>query len=678
MKFYKKSLFIIILLTVFFIGISISTAADNENNTKTSIKDMKENQEQTQINKVQNNNKTITKEAASKPKVTITSNASSYKGGDYLRVKLKVDDSSSKKYNGYAILKINGKTLTDSKNNAIKVKLSDNKATFKFQMPRLLISSKSTITGIVTLDNVGRLEASQSIKHDKLRTKITINSVRVVNTDVLRIKAALTDEKGTAYMGTNKMTFKVDGKTIVNSNGKRLYFTISGSKIDLDVPISIYKKGNHNLQVVIGSTAEYTETRSATVSFQAKQKSNTKIYIDVPNKANTASKLSIRVYVSYANGNIHKNVVDGKVKISINKQTIKTVDVKYGKAIIAYTTPKTGGTYTLKATYTGGSQVYDKGITRNIVITTGKIGTADSAIEGNRNPLKTSVKTNGKNPNLVYMTNYIWADEDGTYTLTKPQYMEVINRDSYTLYLNNKLSNYVSFQTNTVPGMYLVLSREKWNVFERYLNTLLVKSNGGSYPDSITVNLKGKSYTYSEVRDVQNTGYTCGPTSLSACTQVLRNYNSESKLSRQAGTTSASGSSTSGLKRAAESNNMYAQFYYKSNFDYALNELSKGGCALVFHTWGHYVAILDISKDKKQVLVSNPSGSYNYGSHGIPTKWVSVSYMKKCFNNYDTSGLIVRLNYKLSTYTKNQVNLYYNNFIGGWMRSNTKERIINP
>ena len=50
------------------------------------------------------------------------------------------------------------------------------------------------------------------------------------------------------------------------------------------------------------------------------------------------------------------------------------------------------------------------------------------------------------------------------------------------------------------------------------------------------VSLKGKSYKYPEVRDVQNTGYTCGPSSASVCSQVLRNYSCEKQFAKLAKT----------------------------------------------------------------------------------------------------------------------------------------------
>ena len=87
------------------------------------------------------------------------------------------------------------------------------------------------------------------------------------------------------------------------------------------------------------------------------------------------------------------------------------------------------------------------------------------------------------------------------------------------------------------------------------------------------------------------------------------------------------------------------------------------------------MAILDISKDGKKVLVGNPSGDYEHGSHSIPTNWLTVNYMKKMFNNYNTQSLIVKLKYNLKSSTKTQLKNTYSSFGAGWTAQNTNERI---
>lgn len=123
---------------------------------------------------------------------------------------------------------------------------------------------------------------------------------------------------------------------------------------------------------------------------------------------------------------------------------------------------------------------------------------------------------------------YVMGDNSAKYTIKKSQYLEVIKRDSYCLMLNGKLPKYTFFKTKASPNTYHIIKRTKWNVIERAIITKVVKKNKYYYwPGSVTVSLKGKAYTYFEVRDTQNSEVTCGPTSASVCSQVLKNYHSE-------------------------------------------------------------------------------------------------------------------------------------------------------
>ena len=403
------------------------------------------------------------------------------------------------------------------------------------------------------------------------------------------------------------------------------------------------------------------------------------------NKFYNPSSKDLRLIVPYttsiAIGN-SKLLTNGYLKIYLksdyqtairNKDVVITANgVKFNQkttseGIISFKPFLSVGKHTISVKYAGTRYIMGSSSSKSV-----------DCIKGDAlNPLTTKVPTVNGAPNVDYLIRgYVLANENGQYTLTKSQYKEVIDRDSYCLFLNSALSKYTCFKSKDEPNYQHIIKREKWNVIERAINTKIVKANKYNYwPDSITVNLKGKQYSYSEVRDEQNTGYTCGPTSNSICSQALRNYVNEWRMAQLAGTTYEDGSSTSGLKTALESCNMKCDYFYKSSWSTALNELSKGNCALVFHTWYHYVAIIDISADGKKVLVVNPSGDYDHGSHDIPTKWLSIDYMYGRFNDYDTSSLIVKLKYSLSSSTKNTVNNFYSSMGTNWNRHNVNERV---
>ena len=217
-----------------------------------------------------------------------------------------------------------------------------------------------------------------------------------------------------------------------------------------------------------------------------------------------------------------------------------------------------------------------------------------------------------------------------------------------------------------------IIKRGKWNVIEREINKALVSANKHNYwPSSITVSLRGKAFVYSEVRDPQDTDYTCGPASASVCSQALRNYYAESYLAKLSHSKPYEGTSCTNMKNALEKHNFDCSFYYRPTLGTAVKEIKKGGCALIFHAYNHYVSVIDISKDGKKFLVSNSYGSFD----NIKTGWVKISYMKtRYYKNYD-DGLIIKLNYKISKSGKNKLDCFYKSMGPNWSRQNTQHTI---
>lgn len=401
-----------------------------------------------------------------------------------------------------------------------------------------------------------------------------------------------------------------------------------------------------------------------------------KITFKGDSKYNNFTK-TLRFYVdpsgSLVVGN-KKVLTDGYLRIYLTntKKSVanKTIEITIGKK--KYT----------KQTSAEGFVVFKPKLsvgTHNIVVQYGKyvLIKAVKCIEGTvSNPLEKVIPTINGVPDIDVMPgHYVMANPSGKYTLTKEQYKLSIQLDSYYLFLYNKLSKYTTFKTKACPTINHVIQREKWNVIERELNTKLVKmiNKKNYWPSSITVSLAGKAFTYCEVRDVQNTEYTCGPTSASVCTQALRSYYSEYYFQKKAHV--VSGVNIPVLKKAIEDTGFAAEYFYTNSFDSALKQVAKGGCALIAYLPNHYVSIIDVSKDGKKVLVSNSYGKYNEGGKNkVPTGWVSLKYFKTKFAGV---GLTVKLNYKLkNTKVKTRVNNMYLTMGANWTRQNTNEKLL--
>ena len=468
-----------------------------------------------------------------------------------------------------------------------------------------------------------------SIKVSKFNTKITPSANFVMKNNYLYFR--LTDNDGTPISG-KKITIKFKGKTYIkktNSKGKA-YFKVKSSKSKNSIKV-IFRGDNHY------------NYASKKMTLHVVKKS---LSIHIGNNKFLTQGF-IRVYLKTG-----KSVYKKTIVLTVGSKKLKLKTNSEGIAIFKPNVNK--GAYTVKAKY-------------------GKYYSAKylKCYEGNvKDPLKEVVDYNGAPDIDIMPGNYVMGDGNAKYTLKKSQYREVLKRDSYCLFLNNKLPKYTFFKTKNHPKLNHIIKREKWNVIERAIYTKLIKKDKpGYWPRKITVSLKGKAYKYPEVRDVQDNGVNCGPTSCSMCSQVLKNYVCEKYFAYLEGTNKY-GTSCDHMIKGLQKKNFIAKMFFKSSFDQALQELKKGGAALIFHADNHYVSILDISSDGKKVLVSNSYHSYDR----IPTKWNKVSYMKKKFSHWDES-LIVKLNYKLSDSTKNSINNYYASMGKNWFVQNTRYMI---
>jgi hypothetical protein len=524
------------------------------------------------------------------------------------------------------------------------------------------------IASEIDLDDSISLEGDEgliTVNNDEYNVNAQNDTVSQSGDDVLSESIAQDDDKLDA---SSKANLKIVNYTNFVKKGENFYLYLQDSKgnavADKELKINFNGKTysrTTDASGMFGIKVNLSDSSSSMkVSFSGDSQYNAfsqviKFYIDDSISMTIGnSKLLTNGFLRiYLNG--PKSLVSNKtVQIIIGSKTLKRTTTAEG--FIVAKPSVAAGKYTVTVKY--GNYVVSKVI---------------NCIKGDvKSPLKTSVPTVNGIPDIDVMpATYVMAYADGKYSLKKAQYQEVIKRDSKCLYLYGKLSKYTYFKSKDCPTIKHIIVREKWNVIERYLNTKLVKNNKYSnyWPGSITVSLNGKSYTYSEVRDIQNTEYTCGPTSASVCSQALRNYYSEKFFQKQAKV--VSGVNIPVLKSAIDRNGFKSTYFY--SMDSAIKQLKKGGAALIAYLPNHYVSVIDVSPDGKKILVSNSYGKYDVGGNSrIPTDWVSLKTFKAKFQGI---GLVVKLNYKLSKDAKKELGYFYSNMGKNWIRQNVNERI---
>ena len=618
---HKKINFFIILLILAFFSLSFVSAGEL-NGTIVNKMDYNDTVDSIGVDDVRLSNISEDGSDASvekaKPIISLKTNHVKTKGA--LDIYLKNSSGDALKFKNLTI-SLNNKNYFISTN-------SKGIATLNISLPAKSYKLKITFAGDEQYSSISK---SFTVEISKTDTRLTPHANFLLKGQYLYVDLSANN----VLLSSKKVSIKVNGKTYVKTTNK---YGRVGIKIG-------FAPASYSVMIKFNGDGYYKPSQ---------------------NKFN----LHVMRYTSITIGNT-RLLTNGYLRIYLkdykaSEISHKVLTIKIGNKIFREET-NSEGIIVLKPDM--GCKKY------NVIVKYGKYWTSKNVqgVTGNvKDPLKENIALKNGVPDVDLMPkNYVMGDESATYTLTKAQYREVIQRDSYCLFLNNKLSKYTFFKTKSHPNTCHIIKREKWNVIERAINVKLVKANKYNYwPSSITVSLKGKSYVYSEVRDVQDTGYTCGPTSASVCSQVLRNYLPEKYIAYKGGSKKVVGTSCHGIIQGL-GKNFNCSYFYKDSFDDALKELQKGGCALIFHTKKHYVAILDISKDGKYVLVSNSYGSF----YNIPTKWLSVSYMKTRFIKDHDDSLIVRLNYSLSNSTKYEINCFYNSMGTNWVRQNVHATI---
>lgn len=590
-----------------------------------------------------------------------------------------------------------------SYNDTVNIEKTDNEADIISDEPEANDTQSNSSKVIEKTNPVISISSTTVYSKDTLEIHLknssgdSLSSKKLVVTLNDKEHSLETNSEGIAKLNINlaaktyKMTVSFEGDDDFNPISKNFNIKVSKLKTKMVESGNFVVKGKYLYFYLVDSRGDAVSGKKVTIKFKGKTytkktnsngrvgikiKSSTKKYtISVKFKGDTqykASSKKLKFHVTTS-----RSIKIGNSKLLTNGYLRVYLKIA-GKSVSKKVTLLIAGKKLNKKSNSEGIAIFKPKVKEGNFKVKAKVGKFYSSknlkcFEGNvKDPLKESIPTKNGKPDVDVMPgSYVWGDDNAKYTLKKSQYKDVLKRDSRCLFLNGKLTKYTFFKTKSHPKLNHIIKREKWNVIERAINTKLVKKNKyGYWPGSITVSLKGKSYTYPYVRDSQNSGYTCGPTSCSMCSQVLKNYVCEKYLAKLAKTNRA-GTTCPNMIKALAKNNFEATYFYKSTFSDALNELKNGGCALVFHANKHYVSILDISGNGKKVLVSNSYGSYD----NIPTKWVKVSYMKKKFSPQWTESLIVRLNYKLSESTQDSINSYYTSFGTNWHKHNTRQSI---
>ena len=323
-------------------------------------------------------------------------------------------------------------------------------------------------------------------------------------------------------------------------------------------------------------------------------------------------------------------------------------------------------TITKKNTTSQSKSASDASNTVKLDVKVENVSVALESDSGSEVVLLKNISLTDSKPDVTKLgVDYAYADENGTYTILGSEIRRVMKLDSYCQQIYGYVPKYTFFRVEGSNVKYII-SREKWNVIARSLNSYHVNKGytAVNTPYSITVNLTGKSRYYNVYYDAQEYinghRYTCGPTSMSMISQALNCYASERKLAGLYGTTAAYGTSESSIIKYSPSAHM--KLTNIANTQSSVKAALESGKMVFWHISGHYMCIIGYNSANDKFLCLNPSGpSHNIAAVQWAT-WTEVMSTNRALK--DNGFMAVTPYWNLTTQDKTYAANYYYNMGG--------------
>ena len=235
-------------------------------------------------------------------------------------------------------------------------------------------TGETTITATYTPTSTGlttsTAETSLVIK-DKLATTITIDEITATAGETITITANVQDENADAVTA-GKVTFKVNGKTLKDENGKVIYAKVVDgvATATYDVPLDASGKDLNITAVYSGSSKYDKQTTTTTLTVEESTPTLTITPFNEP--VTTGSTVTLKAKVALGD----TPITTGKVVFKVNGKTVKDANGKViyakvdanGEVSVDYTIPESfkAGTYNIEAIFTASG--YEK-LTDNTTMT---------------------------------------------------------------------------------------------------------------------------------------------------------------------------------------------------------------------------------------------------------------------------------------------------------------------
>ncbi len=173
----------------------------------------------------------------------------------------------------FVLLKINGKTFKNSKNEVIKIPVKNGVGTFKYTVPKGMAGYDNTSPRYYTITACYShpdytLTSCDSAKFTVERSAVSFDTTKVLvnkTSNKLVIQGNIKDFKGNNVVGVNKISVKINGKTL-NIDGKNVK-TINNGVINLVIDLPTGINNIKDIMLVTGERNSYNSCRTTITNF---------------------------------------------------------------------------------------------------------------------------------------------------------------------------------------------------------------------------------------------------------------------------------------------------------------------------------------------------------------------------------------------------------------------------
>ena len=206
-----------------------------------------------------------------------------------------------------------------------------------------------------------------------INTKIVLETINAQVGDTINLKAYVYDIYGNP-INTGRVVFKINGKTIKDTNGNIIYATVKDGIATIEnytVPANWFKIKSV-LNVVYGGTSTYEQTRTNnTIPMNITKKTATMTMTTNTTTAKPGQTIKITVKITEKDNNVN----EGRVLFKVNGKTMRDNEgyiiyheVKDGLVTITYTIPENARAQDYTFTCVYGNKLYNRNDVNSTVV----------------------------------------------------------------------------------------------------------------------------------------------------------------------------------------------------------------------------------------------------------------------------------------------------------------------